>query len=107
MPYPARALLNPEDEAAAGEREAQLVDWSRLDRTRERLEWQRLEQWLDQWLVPTYEIVLDELPPCWMHDPAMREELSWLRSAWAGAYRTGGSGAAAGEWHAQLIAHCV
>src|SRR5699024_768794 len=34
---------------------------------------------------------------------AMREELSWLRSAWAAAYRASGSGAAAGEWHARWL----
>lgn len=95
------ADMSDEDDS---EDEAVLVDWSSLDADAARLEWSRLENWLDQWLIPTYELTLGELPPCWMHHPAMREELSWLRSAWAGAYRTGrGSGVNAGEWHVRWL----
>lgn len=91
-------LIDAEEEPEADE--TQLVDWSTLDQTSAVTEWDRLYTWLAEVWVPTYRITTQQLPVCWPDHPAIREQLSWLRVAWAQAFRRPrGSGGAAGEWH--------
>src|SRR5699024_4685885 len=91
-----------------GEDETQAVDWSQLDRASAEREWTRLYDWVDGWLVPTYRITIKQLPVCWPHHPAVRDELSWLRACWAAAYRVpDASPAAAAEWHTRWLPACL
>lgn len=84
--------------------ETVLVDWSGLDKAGALREWDRLYLWLDTWLVPTYQVAINQLRPCWTYHARVREELSWLRVCWAQAYRRPGStGSAAGEWHLRWL----
>lgn len=105
--YNQLAVLTAEAQEAEPD-ETTLVDWSSLTRAEALREWDRLYLWLDTLLVPTYEITVTQLRPCWTHHPAVREELSWLRVCWAQAYRrAGSSGAAAGEWHARWLPNAL
>lgn len=100
----ALAGADEDDEEEEEDDETALVDWSSLDRAGALREWDRLYQWLDTWLVPTYEISVEYLGCCWTYHPVVREELSWLRVTWAQAYRRPrASGAAAGEWHTRWL----
>lgn len=93
---------------AGGEDEAEVVDWSRLDRAAAERAWDRLYEWVDGWLVPTYEITVGQLRVCWPHHPAVREELSWLHSCWVAAYRSeDATPAAAAEWHTRWLPNCL
>lgn len=84
--------------------ELALVDWSSLDKATARQEWDRLYQWLDAWLVPTYRVTIAQLRPCWPAHPEVREELSWLHAAWMQTYRRPyASASAAGEWHLRWL----
>lgn len=97
-------LANPAEQEAEDDDGTALVDWSSLDRAAAGREWDRLYQWLDTWLVPTYEIQVRQLMPCWTYHPRVREELSWLRVCWTQAYkRPSASGSAAGEWHTRWL----
>lgn len=97
----------PLDEEEA-EDSGQIVDWSRLDRAAAEREWQRLYEWVDGWLVPTYGVTVGQLRLCWPHHPAVREELSWLRCCWVAAYRApGASPTAAAEWHTRWLPSCL
>lgn len=82
----------------------ELVDWSSLDQKTAEVEWARLYDWLDGWLVPTYEITITDLLTCWPHHAEVREQLSWLRVCWAQAYkRPRASGSLAAEWHMRWL----
>ena len=66
-----------------------------------RAAWQRLDEWVT-WLVATYKLA-SVLPPCWPEHPGLREELTGLRVAWAGAWSPGSSHEAIVIWHEKLF----
>lgn len=96
---------SPEAEQATEPDESKVVDWSSLEAEQAGEEWQRLVDWVGGWLVPTYGITVGQLRPCWALHPRAREELSWLRSTWHYAYRTGGvvPPTVAGDWHQRYL----
>jgi hypothetical protein len=60
------------------------VNWSALDGTAAAEQWDLLTEWTD-WLRQRYQLQ-ESIPNCWYAHGPMIEELSALRTAWAGAY---------------------
>lgn len=74
------------------------VNWPQLDRELAEDEWRKLFAWFEQ-VAADYEIRRDQVPDCWTRHAAMRNELSWLRTAHRYAYSPSAVSGAAAEWH--------
>lgn len=80
------------------------------DHDLQRKAWKRLEQWVDQVLVPMYGLTTSELPPCWpLHQPVV-EVLEAFRAEWVRIYMPDSDavmvppGRDAVDWHTRLWA---
>jgi hypothetical protein len=65
--------------------EPQVVNWRDLDQSTERLQLQRLGEWV-AWLNARYCLDYKVIPTCWALHGSLVEELSALRSFWEGCY---------------------
>ena len=86
-----------------GNDDAAPVAWHVLNRDEARAQWNKLLTWVDQVLCRTYGITRGQLPDCWTRHPAMRNELSWLRTCHVQAYLPTGHGGGAAEWHLRYL----
>lgn len=91
------------DDGDAVDPDLTVVAWHTLDQQQARRAWDSLVTWLDEVAVPVYRITRSQLPDCWPRHAAIRNELSWLRTAHAQAYREGASAALVGEWHTRHL----
>ncbi len=74
-------------------------DWAAMDADRASVEWDTLARWIEQTLVPWFEITRDQLPDCWaLHRPAVIE-LAWLHRAHQAAHQPGAAPHLPAEWH--------
>jgi hypothetical protein len=88
---------------AAEAQQNQPVDWPNLTADDAASEWETLARWVEQLLVPWYEITRDQLPDCWaMHRPVVIE-LSWLRTARREAYLPSAAAHTAADWHLRWL----
>lgn len=75
------------------------VDWTTMDAERAAIEWNALSRWIEQTLVPWFEITRNQLPDCWaLHRPAVIE-LAWLHNTYRAAHRPDAAPHLAPEWH--------
>ena len=75
-----------------------VVAWETLDAESFERELGQLCEWVT-WLIELYGIGQDTIPDCWYRHPALREELSHLRSAWLlTRHPNAGIGAIGVEW---------
>lgn len=86
------------DNPGLGERP---VNWAALDSVHAAEQWGLLTDWTD-WLRDRYQLH-ETVPACWYAHGPIVEELSALRSAWAGTYLDPNARAGDGSaWHALL-----
>ena len=75
-----------------------VVAWETLDAESFERELAQLCQWV-KWLIELYGVGQDTISDCWYRHPALREELSHLRSAWLlTRHPNAGIGAIGVEW---------
>lgn len=79
------------------------IAWHALDSVAAAEAWEGLLTWADEVLCPTYEITRGQLPDCWTRHPAMRNEVSWLRTSHAQAYLSTAHAGGAAEWHLRYL----
>lgn len=79
------------------------IAWHTLNQSKARAAWEELLNWADTVLCPTYGITRGQLPDCWTRHPAMRNEISWLRTCHIQAYHPDAHAGGAAEWHLRYL----
>ncbi|MGO1409971.1 MAG: DUF4913 domain-containing protein [Microbacterium sp.] len=58
-----------------------------------------LADWVQNWLIPRYNVTVRTLPDCWWQHSDLVEELSALHTAWLVAFDEGDAGYGPIGWH--------
>jgi hypothetical protein len=87
------------DEQQHANREDGPPCWATMTADQAAEAWEVLADWIEQVLVPWYDITRDQLPDCWALHPPVLVELSWLQHTHHAAYKPDAPAHLVADWH--------